>query len=329
MSSASWMVRSKAEENNTRWMAPRARWRERLVLRCAGESCPRRNRFWPGWVRASLALEFESGRYCSAACLQPALVRRLHALLTVSVTDKPRSYRIPLGLLLVRNGVLPQDRLREALRLQRESGRGRLGDWLRQAGDVTDQQLTAALAQQWGCPVYPLERQPPAPAQSSILPLQLLESARAFPAHANTANGTLHLAFADRLDHTTLYAAEQMLGCRVVACVASEWAIDRELARIRRHYAGGEPCFDTVRDPVEMARIVGSYSDALSAGKIAIARVTSHIWVRFHCRRVTRDLLFRTAPASPAPAEPLFRAKAFPASADTRKDGVPDANHML
>lgn len=328
MSTIGWSVSRGAGQFTTDSIARLVRWRDHLVLSCAGESCPRRNRFWPGWVRKSLALEFETRWYCNAACLQPALIRRLHVLLTIPVSDKPRNHRIPLGLLLVRSGVLRQDCLREALRLQRAKGRGRLGDWLREMGAVTDQQIAAALAQQWGCPVYPLDRRPPAPSQSTLLPLPLLEAAHAFAAHSNPASGALHLAFADRLDHTTLYAVEQMLGCRVIACVAAESAIDRELAWIRRHRAVEEPCFDTVRDSVEMARIVGSYSDVLRARRIAVARVAAHIWVRFHCRHAVRDLLFRAAPGSPSPERSPVPAKAFLAQADTRKDGVSDATQV-
>ena len=310
-----------------RWAAPFARLRDRVFLRCAGENCLRRQRFWAGWVRKAVALEFDSRWYCDADCLHPTLVRRLHGLLSLPPAEKTRTYRIPIGLLLIRSGALSQDLLREALRVQRTSGNRRIGDCLREMGAITDQQLTAALAQQWGCPVFPLDRQPVSPSESPMLPLPLLESARAYPAHSNPTSGTLHIAFADRLDHSTLYAVEQMLGCRTEPCVASESAIDERIARLRRLRAGEEPCFDSIRDPIEMARIIASYSGALHSRRFAVARVASHVWVRFQCQRSVRDLLFRIAGApSPGAAERFAPdAKAFLFSADTRKDGVSNA----
>jgi hypothetical protein len=222
--------------------------------------------------------------------------------------------------------------LRETLRLQRQAGTGRIGDWFLQTGAITEQQLSVALAQQWGCPVFPLDAQHLHPAWSTLVPFPLLESARAVPAHASPDGRVLHMAFADRLDHTLLFAVERMLDCRTLACVASGSAITELLAVLRRSTDRPESSFDTIRDPQEIARIICNYADELQATRIAIARVTAHIWVRFFRRTAIRDLLFRVFLAKSSALSSGVSpgaAKAFLPFADTGKDGVPNAAEPL
>jgi hypothetical protein len=306
----------------------RERWWERFAMRCAAVECPYRGRLWPAWLRIPGGVLFEGRWYCETECLKPLLEFRLFHLLSGSVVQKTRTHRLPLGLLLVNRGVISPEQLREGLRLQRDAGGGRLGDWFRQMGAVNEHQLTAALGQQWGCPVFPLEHQTPRPSWSGLLPLPLLESARTVPAHASIDGRVLHLCFGERLDHPLLYAIEHMLGCRTVACVAPETNISDFLRQLCRHAERTEPCFDTVRDPREMTWVICNYATELQAARVAVVRTSAHIWVRFYRGKVARDLLFRISPENtPASSHERFSgaAKAFSPPADSGKDGVADA----
>jgi hypothetical protein len=303
-------------------------WRERLTLHCAAAECPYRGKLWPSWFRKLGGVWFEGHWYCEAGCLKPLLEFRLFHLLSGFVAQRTRTYRQPLGLLLVDRGVISPEQLREALRLQRNAGEGRLGDWFRQMGTVDEQQLTAALGQQWGCPVFPIDQQTPHPSWSGLLPLPLLESARTVPAHASLDGRVLHLCFGDRVDHLLLYAIEHMLGCRTVACVGSETKIAAFLGQLRRHAQRTETYFDTVRDPREMAWVICNYATELKAARVAVVRTSAHIWVRFYRRKMAKDLLFRILPegTSEMAYERFGRqAKAFLPPADSRKDGVANA----
>ncbi len=308
------------------------KWWTRFATRCAAAECPYRGRLWPAWFRKLRGVRFEGRWYCEAECLKPLLEFRMLHLLSSFVAQKTRSYRLPLGLLLINRGNISPEQLREALRNQRDAGAGRLGDWFRQMGTINEQQLTAALGQQWGCPVFPLEHQTPHPSWSGLLPLPLLESARTVPVHASLDGRVLHLCFGSHLDHPLLYAIELMLGCRTVACVASEAKIDSFLRQLRRHAQRTETCFDTVRDPREMAWVVCNYATQLRALRVAVVRTSAHIWVRFYCGKVARDLLFRILPESaPASVQERFSggAKAFLPPADRTKDGVANAPGLL
>jgi hypothetical protein len=309
----------------------RETWWDRITARCARPDCPHRGKLWPTWLRKTSGVELDGNWYCEVGCLKPVLILRVQNLLSRFLYERPRNHRLPIGLLLVNRNVISYDQLREAMKLQRQAGRGRLGDWLRHLEIANENQITAALAQQWGCPVFPLEQLAAYLLSTQLLPLPLLESARAVPAYTSPDGQLLHLAFGDRIDHTALYAFEQMLGCRTVACASNESTIAAVLAQFRQHTEREETCFETVRDPREMSWTICSYATELRAVRIALVRTPTYIWVRFYRRNAKRDLLFHIASElKSAGAEQVSgRANVLSTSADIRKDGVSDASGPL
>jgi hypothetical protein len=304
-----------------------AAWLRRLRLRCAAPDCAHRGRLWPPILLQIRGVILNGRWFCTTDCLQSHLMAHVRGLLAGSVRDRPRRHRLPLGLLLVNQGAISQQQLRDALHSQSLSSGEKLGRVLCQMGAVAPGDVTTALAHQWGCPVYPLDPQSPALGCQDLLPLTLLESARAVPVYVSVDGRTLHLAFGEHLDHTTLYAVEQMLGCRTFACIADEAAVAKVLEELRRSAPVSETSFDTMRDPREIARTISNYAGEYRASRITVARASAYLWVRFAASgQFSRDLLFRIrpgpdSPRSPSPSTP----KVFPEAADSRGDSVPDA----
>jgi hypothetical protein len=312
-------IRANAKEPSQKWWA-------RFTTHCAGSNCPREGKFWPYWLRRPSGVEHEGRWYCSRTCFEPVLAGRVHTLLLSFQAEKPRAHRLPIGLLLVNRGMISPSLLREALRCQREAGHGRIGDWLCHNGFLTTHQLTAALAQQWGCPVFPLENQSAPALWSDLIPLPLLESAAAVPAYASLDSRILHIAFGERVDHTLLYAVEQMLPCRTFPCVAPAPSVQTQLEHFRKLTSGNYVSFDTIRECSEMTWTICNYATELKPDRIALARAGSYVWVRFFRPNAARDLLFRIAPDKAALLEkPPGRAKALAIPADGGKGGVSHA----
>jgi hypothetical protein len=313
------------------WSLRRKRWWTRVASRCAGPNCPRMNKLWPAWLRTSAGLEFDGRWYCGRQCFEPVLASRVHSLLASFHLERQRTHRFPIGLLLVNRHVISAAQLREAIHLQREAGHGRLGDWLRQTASLSAEQLTAALGQQWGCPVFPLDDQAVPVTWSDLIPLPVLEAAAAVPAHASPDGRVLHLAFSERIDHTLLYAVEQMVLCRTFPSVAPAPAVQMRLEQLRRFSSGNSTCFDTVRESPEMTWTICNYATELGAARVVLARAGAFVWVRFFRTGPARDLLFRVLPESQT--NPLkqssVRTKASAIAADGRKGGVSDASLPL
>jgi hypothetical protein len=270
--------------------------RHRLASVCQSPECPYRGKLWPAWLRIVSPIQFEGRFYCDTNCLTPVLNARIQRLQTGFVDVKRKPHRMPLGLVLLQRGALSQAQLREALRLQREAGRGRIGYWLRELGAVDEQNLTAALAQQYGCPVFPLERMPSPMLLSDLIPLTLLETSRFVPAHSASNGNVLYLAFGDRVDHSTLFAIEQMLGRQTVGCVSREAVVNEILESFRNAGPRHEIRFESVRQAGEMTGAICNYARELEADRVAVVNTSSYVWARFHRKESVRDLLFKMLP---------------------------------
>jgi hypothetical protein len=265
----------------------------RFRHQCANRDC-HRARLWSRWLTRTEAVQFAGGNYCCAACAEEALELAIGNYLSHFHREAERPYRIPLGLLLISRGSLTNSQLQAALTLQREHPTKRLGSLLSEMGLLTEPDLVAALGVQWSCPVYPLEKGRAHLDCVGLLPFALLQSCGVLPVHHSSANGTLHLAFTKRIDHTLLYSIEQMLGYRVAPCVASERAVAEVLHLVRKALVARETVFDSIRQPREMARIAVNYASKLHAARVFATVVADYIWLRLENSFGMHHLLFQS-----------------------------------
>ena len=264
----------------------------KAFMRCGNPSCSHTGRYWPGlpWKREWVLFQ---GRYhCSPECLEQAVAESISRL-PLRNASKRKDHRIPLGLVLVSSGAVSQANLQAALKAQRESGRGLVGEWLRQFGAVTEHQITAALGMQWSRPVYPLASRRSFLEFKDLVPLAILEASRMVIVHFIPTSRLLYAAFAKAIDHTSLYAIEQMLQCRTESCIAEQSALEQAIEEIRNQPRSRELVFDTELDPAGIARTIRSYATLLNAREVRIVICCKHLWVFVDSPLQPTHLLFR------------------------------------
>ena len=105
---------------------------------------------------------------------------------------------------------------------------GKIGEWIEKLGFATEQEVTTALALQWGCPVASSFDPSTTPSLSNI-PLPILDAFQMVPLNHVAATNTLYLAFGERVDHGALYAIEKILACRTQPCVAGRKSVACQL----------------------------------------------------------------------------------------------------
>lgn len=159
---------------------------------------------------------FEGLWGCSAECVQAmvqAAARRELGDGGVGKEDWQHRHRVPLGLVLLAQGLITQPQLQHALERQRRAGQGRIGGWLVSECGLKEERITRALGLQWNCPVLPVEGFDPA-AMALLVPRALVERLGMVP--LRIAGGRiLYLAFEDRLDASAAFAMERMSGLKV------------------------------------------------------------------------------------------------------------------
>jgi hypothetical protein len=212
-----------------------------------------------------------------------------------SASKRTAPHRIPLGLLLLSRHHISAEQLRSALDAQRSAGHGRIGEWLREFGFVGEEQVTAALARQWSCPVLLETSGQHRSGAFPQIPLILLERFRMIEIDYVASSATLYIAFAEGVDHGVLYAIEQMTGCHTEPCMTLPRRVRARLQELAIRRAENEVVFDRVSDHAEVCRIIRSYCARLRASEIRFANCGPFYWVRLlRPSRPPHDLLVRS-----------------------------------
>jgi len=182
-----------------------------LLPTCANPRCA------SGWLhlwRSREAPIFENGWCCSAECtlgrVEAAIRREMDARGAARETHR---HRIPLGLVMLEQGWISHRDLRTALAAQRNTGSGRLGEWLIRQRSASEDLVTRALGLQRGCPVLSMEFHNPEDL-TALLPRLFIDAFGALPLRM-AAGKILYLGFEDRVDPALALAVERMTGLRV------------------------------------------------------------------------------------------------------------------
>jgi len=205
------LIRPRAGIQHAENQAVRTRRAAGLFEACANPGC---GSGWMHLLRSRTAPVFEGGWNCSAACtaarVQAAVRRELEGRGSVQDTHR---HRIPLGLVMLEQGWISSQQLRDAIEAQRTTGGGRLGSWLVRKGGVDEHLVTRALGLQWSCPVLPLDFHD-AEALTPLMPRLFVDAYGALPLRV-AAGKLLYIGFEDRLDPVVALAVERMTNLRV------------------------------------------------------------------------------------------------------------------
>ncbi len=270
---------------------------KKLAPPCGYRECTQRQRAWRRLRRTPVGIRLEGARYCVPECLDRALTEALRRLRSFRGSTAKATHRIPLGLLLLSRQLLSAEQLRAALEAQREAGCGQLGDWLQRLGFVNEQQVTAALARQWSCPVWRTSGARLVLSPIPEIPARLLQSCYMLPVNYVESTATLHVAFSGGIDYTVLYAIERMLGCRTEPCLVTPSALRTGLLELGEQHAPAEVVFDRVADADEFARIVRGYAVKAGASEVRMAHCGRYVWVRLERTSRPAISLLLSAPA--------------------------------
>lgn len=132
--------------------------------------------------------------------------------------EQLREYRRRLGDLLLENRLVDAAQLREALASQKENG-GKLGEVLQRMGYVTEEDLLAILAQQFGISVCSIDHRMIEPGWLQRLPRQIAETKLAIP--VAFSDGAYEVACATPSQELK-HEFEELLGSPVRQSLAGE-----------------------------------------------------------------------------------------------------------
>jgi type IV pilus assembly protein PilB len=129
---------------------------------------------------------------------------------------------VRLGELLTKASLITQDQLKEALRVQKETG-GKLGETLIKLNFVSEEDITECLSQQFGVPSINLAHFEIDPSVIKLIPADVARKYNILP--VNKTGATITIAMADPTNVFAMDDIKFMTGYNVEPVVASELGI--------------------------------------------------------------------------------------------------------
>jgi hypothetical protein len=258
---------------------------------CVNPNCQRKS-FWQSALHRDRGMNFEGGWYCDPTCLDQTVKGKIEELVTSQGKPaKPRSSRVPLGLLLLSRGVLTSEQLKVALEHQK-STRGNFGDAVQGLGFATGEQVTAAVAAQWACPVFSM-----GDLRLDVqvgIPRYLLELCGILPVHFVESERRLMIGFVNAVQYQVLYTIGHMTACTVIPCFITTRDYESHLYSpstlfLRDH----ELVFEQVVETGEMARTIRGHVVQLGAKQIRLGKCRDYLWAGISGPKGEMNLLFR------------------------------------
>ena len=246
---------------------------------CANPECD------SGWLhlwRSRSGPIFEGGWNCSPGCtaerVELAVRRELDGRRSESLSHR---HRVPLGLVMLENGWITSEQLRQTLDAQKAAGQGRLGEWLVRLHRIPEQRVTRALSVQWNCPVLALDYHDPE-TMAPVLPRLFVEAFGALPLRV-AAGQILYLGFEERLDPVVSLAVERMAGLRVEAGLVRDSLF---YAAHRRMLESSFPHADLIETGSEapLVRILSRALERVKPIESRLVRVHDCLWMRMWSR---------------------------------------------
>jgi len=267
----------------------RALWRDWLP-RCANASCARRS-FTHAITLRHTGILLADEWLCSPECFEEAARARIAALLSSGhAQEPPPRLRMPIGLALLSRGLLTTEQLKAALDEQAQSGEN-IGDIVQRFGFATPEQVTAAVAAQWSCPVFLMGDRHLEPQVH--VPRRLLELYGMLPVHFSEATRRLMVGFVSRVQYHILYTIEHITSCVAIPCFITSREYQQYLQLPVFSERENEIVFERTSSTAEMAQLARNYIHQAGAHQTRLGICRDYLWVRIWGRRSEIDLLFR------------------------------------
>ena len=242
--------------------------------------------------------------YCCVDCFALGARAPLGALSRRRAVEMRRNPRLSLSLALHTKGFLTAEQLRLVNSL---SGRNEdeLAANIIRLGLVTEKQVTAARAAQWGCPALGQDYIGTTGMMvQSDLPHSILHACMAAPMHYSPSGRRILLGFVSRVEYGVLESIETMTGCRVEPCFITQTEFDEQMERTVPMSDYKETVVDDPGTPDRMARTLGRAAVEIGAREADFTRYKNFVWARLRGKRGKMDVVFRMSHAVER-AEPL------------------------
>lgn len=250
-----------------------------LLSTCSNPECT------SGWLhlwRKRSAPVFEGGWVCSAACTSVRIEAAVRREMEGKRLDPAgHRHRVPLGLVMLEQGWITSEQLRQTVDAQRSAGQGKLGQWLVRQHGVSEHLVARALSLQWSCAVLPLEQHDPE-AMAPMLPRLFVDAFGVLPIRV-AAGAILYLGFEERPDPVVALALERMSGLHVEPGLVPESLFQ---SAHQRMLSAAYPSIELLETASEtpLIRVLARAVERAKPIEAKLVRIHDCLWLRMWTR---------------------------------------------
>lgn len=251
---------------------------------CANPEC---SSAWIKPWRARQTPSFEEAWTCSAECMKAFVEIRVRSELEGrGIAPPEHRHRVPVGLVLLEQGWITREQLKNALHAQRNAASGRIGMWLMREG-LEEHLLTKALSLQWNCPVFSIEDYRPERVVAFV-PRLFVDTFGILPLRV-AGSSLLYVAFEDQMDRCATLAIERMTGLTVEAGLAA----GSEFRRMHEQILNAQFPRARILETTSVHALVLAFTKALENAKpvkAKLVRMRNFFWLRMRYSADNWDL---------------------------------------
>ena len=262
-----------------------------LLRKCQNLSCPYDRNVWQAMSDDGGGLWFQNHWHCSEECFRLALGESVRHTLPGLRVSNPAQHRIPLGVALISRGIVTEAQIKAAVGEQEESG-GPLGEHIRRVAGLTEGEITAALASQWGCPMFNLSDHRNYLRLAGLVPVSLARRYGLVPVRFIRRKRILEVAFVESMRQDPLDAIEQHLRCRTRPGAADASAVEAALELLEAQDRPFDRSFPAEPDVDSVAGEVEASFRRFRPARVTLASCGRHLWVRLASRKYSANLVF-------------------------------------
>jgi hypothetical protein len=232
--------------------------------------------------------------YCCEECLEGALRQLVRGLVLSNLRQgrSEPSLRPTLGLILLKQGIIEREELKEALDRQKQEPRMKIGELLRKSGVVQERDVTVALSRQYGLPWVNFVNGDVAQDAVRLLPAVVARTFRVVPIDYRSGDTRAHLAIVGPPDYALLHGVGRMLDLDISALVGDESKIEELLERFYpESQARGRILDLREMDWGSVANMLASFAAKYDAEEVRLERLGQRLWYRVLKGRRRRDWL--------------------------------------
>jgi hypothetical protein len=240
---------------------------------------------------------YEGNLFCSESCLWTFFEKELGQKWRRLQVEQDRKIPRPrLGTILMKTAFLTREQLEEAIRLQNQTRKGRIGEWLLHLGFVEEHQITAALAQQSGLPLINLKNSNPSNEAVHMVPGKVAKCVGLIPVGYDDNQSSIRIAVSGPVNFLSQEAIRRMVHKGIETYMGDESTIQQLLERWYDPEdldLGSAPKFSSLEDLIDIGSEI--ISTAVKQRALDIKAELGHefFWVRLDFTSELHHYIYR------------------------------------